>query len=84
MRAKYMDASLQNVGDNTKDRPDWVIYPRPPQPSHPPRPGEIIVDDAAKADHESFSIKDCQIPSADKVSIVRGEKIRDKIHILSC
>ncbi|KAL2917705.1 AMP deaminase [Polyrhizophydium stewartii] len=40
MRAKYMEASFQCLGDNPKDTPEWEIYPPPPQPSYPqPAPG---------------------------------------------
>eukprot|EP00842_Homolaphlyctis_polyrhiza_P006890 jgi/Hompol1/790/HPOL_002405-RA len=36
LRAKYMEASFQCLGDNPKDSDDWEIYPPPPQPSYPP------------------------------------------------
>ncbi|KAH6578097.1 hypothetical protein BASA50_005140 [Batrachochytrium salamandrivorans] len=36
MRAKYMEASFQCLGDNPKDSPGWEIFPAPPKPSYWP------------------------------------------------
>ncbi|KAJ5667550.1 hypothetical protein N7507_003414 [Penicillium longicatenatum] len=32
-RAKYLALSLQRPGDDPRDRPDWEIYPPPPEPA---------------------------------------------------
>ena len=33
IRHKYINLSLQGPNDNPKDRPDWTIYPPPPNPT---------------------------------------------------
>ncbi|KAL2869399.1 AMP deaminase [Aspergillus lucknowensis] len=33
LRSKYLRLSLQTLGDNPNNRPDWKIYPPPPEPA---------------------------------------------------
>ena len=61
-RRKYQRVSLQRPGDNPKDREDWRIYPKPPQPVWNPETKDFEKSDTEEVE---FDIKQCDIPGID-------------------
>ncbi|RIB14230.1 hypothetical protein C2G38_2248372 [Gigaspora rosea] len=69
LRDKYMELSLQRLGDNPKDKDSWVIYPRPPKPTweKPQSPYSSHKQHREKATvGEDFRFEDCLIPEEHK------------------
>ena len=67
-RTKYMELSSQAPGDNPKDKPQWKIYPPPPEPSWDEGKGYLSSADSDKQRKrrkmgqdigEDFDISEC-------------------------
>ncbi|CAG8543490.1 1775_t:CDS:2 [Funneliformis caledonium] len=72
LRDKYMELSLQRLGDNPKDHDTWNIYPPPPQPTWKSLSNNrSFSDDSVSSSYyknekkgvgENFEFDKCEIP----------------------
>ncbi|KAF5102890.1 hypothetical protein D0Z00_000148 [Geotrichum galactomycetum] len=61
-RRKYQRLSLQRPLDNPKDKEDWRIYPKPPQPVWNPETKEF---EKTETEETEFDINQCEILGPD-------------------
>ncbi|AMD22945.1 HHR176Wp [Eremothecium sinecaudum] len=64
LREKYQTASMQYQYQNPKNRPEWEIYPPPPNPSYNFET-KTVLKVANKSDCEVFDLEKCEIPGED-------------------
>ncbi|RHZ68267.1 hypothetical protein Glove_296g28 [Diversispora epigaea] len=64
LRDKYMEISLQRLGDNPKDSDGWKIYPPPPPPTYNSSNSQYSHSDYKKKAvvGEDFEFSECEIP----------------------